>query len=140
MLKETNSMSYATRSLLEATATESFKSSIKISPSTTVIGGVFTLSAEDSEYGCWFFFGGTQQGTTKLTIKIESAVVPHQSDWTELASLSFGEGLATIEPAELTYFLKPTVDTVLPPYLRLKFVAAAGTSAKFTDIFQTRRS
>lgn len=133
-------MSYSTRSLLEATATESFKSSIKISPSTTVIGGVFTLSADDSEYGCWFFFGGVQKGTTKLTIKIESAVVPHQTDWVELASLSFGEGLATEEDFELTYFLQPAVNTVLPPYLRLKFIADATCSAKFTDIFQTRRS
>lgn len=132
-------MSYYTRSLLDATATESFKSSVKISPSTTTIGGVFSITEKDSIDGMWFFFGGLQQGVTKLVVKVEAAVVPHQTTWVEVGEVEFGAGLVTEEASQATLLLQPTAGEILPPYLRFKFVAAAGCSAKFTDIFKSSR-
>lgn len=133
-------MSYYTRSLLEATATDSFKSAIQIKPNTTSYSGVINLTEDDSELGFWLFFGGTQEGLTKLAITVECAVVPHQETWVQVGtSLDFGKGLATNELTEATRLYKPVAGDVLPPYIRLKFVAGAGCTAKFTDIHKTVR-
>ena len=133
-------MSYYTRSLLEATATDSFKSAIQIKPNTTSYSGVVNLTEGDSELGFWLFFGGTQEGAVKLVITVECAVVPHQETWSTVGTpLDFGAGEATAEISEVIKLYKPVAGDILPPYIRLKFVAGAGCTAKFTDIHKTVR-
>jgi hypothetical protein len=118
-----------------------------ILPSSTSYSKGFSLTMWDSNDGIFLTLSGTKYGAliTDVAMTLQQATMPDAPDsaWEDVgAAINIGiaGGTAGVPLSVYsTISVFPSADECLMPFMRLKFVAAAGAGANFSKIYRTTK-
>lgn len=95
----------------------------------------FNITRYDATSGLHFFIKGATKGSTQVTVTLEVANHPEQTNWTVIGSAeNFGSPSGDWQTAELAFSRFPTSGQSFPPCCRLKISTGSGSACFVTTV------